>query len=166
MTAIGTGSRGAEAATTVVHVVAKTHLDLGFTGLAAEVEHRYLTAFFPKALDVATALRERGGPERLVWTTGSWIAQRTLCTGGRSADAVAAGIERGDLAWHGLPVTTHTELMDASLVRSGLAISAELDHRFGRTTAETRTVAAKMTDVPGHTRSLVPLLAEAGVRFL
>ena len=166
MTAIGTGSGGDEAATTVVHVVAKTHLDLGFTGLAAEVEHRYLTAFFPKALDVATALRERGGPERLVWTTGSWIAQRTLCTGGRSADAVAAGIERGDLAWHGLPVTTHTELMDASLVRSGLAISTELDHRFGRTTAETRTVAAKMTDVPGHTRSLVPLLAEAGVRFL
>lgn len=27
-------------------------------------------------------------------------------------------------------------------------------------------MAAKMTDVPGHTRSIVPLLAEAGVRFL
>jgi len=29
-----------------------------------------------------------------------------------------------------------------------------------------KTIAAKLTDVPGHTRGVVPLLAEAGVRFL
>ncbi len=36
-----------------------------------------------------------------------------------------------------------------------------LDHRFGR-----NTISAKMTDVPGHTRGIIPLLAEAGIRFL
>ena len=51
--------------------------------------------------------------------------------------------------------------MDAQLFRAGLGISEELDDRFGRTTT-----AAKMTDVPGHTRAMVPLLAEAGVTFL
>ena len=60
-----------------------------------------------------------------------------------------------------LPLTTHTELMDRRLAEAGLGISAELDERFGR-----RTIAAKMTDVPGHTRGLVPILAAAGVRLL
>jgi hypothetical protein len=51
--------------------------------------------------------------------------------------------------------------MSPPLVREALSISAELDKRFGMITR-----AAKMTDVPGHTLGLVPLLADAGVRFL
>lgn len=146
----------------VVHLVAKTHLDLGFTALASEVEQQYLDDFFPRAIAVASELRDAGGRERLVWTTGSWILHRALhqADGGRAA-AVDAAIHAGDLAWHALPLTTHTELMDVPMFRSGLGISQELDDRFGCTTT-----AAKMTDVPGHTRSMVPLLAEAGVTFL
>ncbi len=72
-----------------------------------------------------------------------------------------AAIEAGDMAWHGLPFTTHSELMDASLFRYGLELSKTLDRRFGK-----RTLAAKTTDVPGHTRAIVPLLAEAGIAFL
>jgi hypothetical protein len=145
-----------------VHVVAKTHLDLGFTALAAEVEARYLGELFPRAIAAAEALAGRGGAERLVWTTGSWVLHRALDDPDRDrAERVAEGVRQGHLAWHALPLTFHTELMDAPLVRSALGIAAELDDRFGR-----RTVAAKMTDVPGHARALVPLLAEAGVRFL
>lgn len=146
----------------VVHLVAKTHLDLGFTALAAEVEQQYLADFFPRAVAVAEELRERGGPARLIWTTGSWILHRALHQADAArAGAVDAGVRAGDLAWHALPLTTHTELMDAQLLRAGLGISQELDARFGQTTT-----AAKMTDVPGHTRAMVPLLAEAGVTFL
>lgn len=147
----------------VVHVVAKAHLDLGFTDLAGAVERHYREEAFPRALAVAAELRAGRGSERLVWTTGSWILERALAdedTG--RADAIRAGVERGDLAWHGLPFTTHTELLDAGLVRTGLGVSAGLDARFGRP----RMSAAKLTDVPGHTRGLVPLLAEAGVTFL
>lgn len=146
----------------MVHLVAKTHLDLGFTALAAEVEQQYLEDFFPRAISVAGALRARGGAEQLAWTTGSWILHRALHQGDPDrAAAVDAAVRAGDLAWHALPLTTHTELMDAALFRTGLGISRELDERFGRTTT-----AAKMTDVPGHTRAMVPLLAEAGVTFL
>ena len=146
----------------VVHVVTKTHFDLGFTGLAREVAARYRDELFPQAMATAADLRARGGPARLVWTTGSWILHHALHHGTVSQRrALEAAIGAGDLAWHALPVTTHTELMDADLVRSGLGLSAELDRRFGRTT-----VAAKMTDVPGHTRGLVTLLAEAEVSFL
>ena len=41
--------------------------------------------------------------------------------------------------------------------RHGLSLSQRLDRRFGKTT-----IAAKMTDVPGHSRAIVPLLAASG----
>lgn len=155
---------GEDRSARVVHVVVKTHCDLGFTDLASKVVEAYTADFFPRALSVADELRRRGGPERLVWTTGSLVLHWALTTGDDAQRArVADGVRRGDLAWHALPATTHTELLDAELVRSGLRIGAELD-AWARNGVPT--IAAKMTDVPGHTRSLVPLLAEAGVRFL
>ena len=51
--------------------------------------------------------------------------------------------------------------MSRELFTYGLSLSRQLDRRFGH-----RTVAAKMTDVPGHTIAIVPLLAKAGVTFL
>ncbi len=143
-------------------VVFKTHLDIGYTDLAAAVLRRYCTRFIPRALATARELREAGGPDRFVWTTGSWLITEYL---ERAAPPARRQLEQaiaaGDLAWHALPFTWHSELLDAGLAEFGLSLAADLDRRFGR-----RTVAAKMTDVPGHTRSLVPLLASAGVRFL
>ena len=77
---------------------------------------------------MAAELDAAGGPARSVWTTGSWILQHALSTGSAAQRAAMdEAVRRGALAWHALPVTTHTELMDATLVRSGLGISAELD---------------------------------------
>jgi hypothetical protein len=50
--------------------------------------------------------------------------------------------------------------MDETLFRYGLSLTQELDKRYGK-----QTISAKMTDVPGHTRAMIPLLAEAGIRF-
>lgn len=145
-----------------VLVVSKTHLDVGFTDLASLVRRRYLDEFFPRALAVAEQLRRRGGPERLRWTTGSWILTEALeaadPAGRRRLDEA---IEAGDLCWHALPFTMHTELCERSLLEHGLTLARELDRRYGR-----RTRAAKVTDVPGHTRGLVSVLAAAGVDLL
>lgn len=145
-----------------VHLIFKTHLDLGFTDFAGNVTSTYLRQYIPQALRVAEELRRASGPERFVWTTGSWLIYEYLETASPAERArLEAAIEAGDIAWHGLPFTTHSELMDADLFRFGLSLAHELDVRFGR-----QTVAAKMTDVPGHTRGIVPLLAEAGIQFL
>jgi hypothetical protein len=99
---------------------------------------------------------------RFIWTTGAWLIWDHLNS--RSPTEVKRleqAIERGLIRWHGLPFTTHTELMSPDIFRAGLSYSQELDRRFGKTT-----IAAKMTDVPGHTLGMVPLLAEAGIRFL
>ena len=145
-----------------VHLVFKTHLDIGFTDYAANVKRQYMESYIPAAMRLARQLRERGGQERFVWTTGSWLIYEYL---EEAAPAQRAEMEQaiaaGDIAWHGLPCTFHSELLDPSLFRFGLSLSQKLDARFGK-----HTISAKMTDVPGHTRGIVPLLAEAGIRFL
>lgn len=145
----------------VVHVIFKTHLDLGFTDSAANVKQAYMLRFIPQALALGRELRATGG-DRFVWTTGSWLVYEYLEeAAGAARREMEAGIAAGDISWHALPFTTHTEMMDASLFRFGLSLARDLDRRFGR-----NTIAAKMTDIPGHTRAMVPLLAEAGVSFL
>jgi len=145
-----------------VHVIFKTHLDVGFTDFARNVVNDYFTLYIPKAIELARIMRVEGREERFRWTTGSWLIYEYLEQATPQARLLMEeAIDAGDIIWHGLPFTTHSELMDASLFRYGLSLAKSLDARFGKTT-----IAAKMTDVPGHTRAIVPLLAEAGIRFL
>ena len=145
-----------------VHLLFKTHLDVGFTDLASRVLDIYFNRYIPSAMELARQSRVLGEEGRFVWTTGSWLIYEFL----RRADAqqrkdMEAAIEAGDVVWHGLPFTTHTELLSASMLKAGMNISKVLDQRFGK-----HTVAGKMTDVPGHTRSLVPVMREQGLIFL
>src|SRR5215207_7866357 len=96
----------------VVHLVFKTHLDVGFTDLAANVMEEYFDLFIPRAIEVARELRGRDGPERLVWTTGSWLIYEYLERASpERRRSLEEAIEAGDVAWHGLPFTTHSELV-------------------------------------------------------
>lgn len=145
-----------------IHVIFKTHLDVGFTDFATNVVANYFNVYIPKAIQLAETMRQSGSPDRFIWTTGSWLIYEYLeKAGAAERKLMETAIARGDIAWHALPFTTHSENMDASLFRFGLSLSAALDRRFDK-----HTIAAKMTDVPGHTRGIVPLLAEAGVQFL
>ncbi|MHB1108966.1 MAG: DUF5054 domain-containing protein [Devosia sp.] len=147
----------------VIHLVFKTHLDIGFTDHAEKVRAQYHQRFIPQAIETAEHFR-RENPERpaFIWTTGAWLIWDHLNS--QRPEAVSRleeAIGRGLIRWHALPFTTHSELMSPALFRAGLSFSEELDRRFGKAT-----IAGKMTDVPGHTRGIVPLLAEAGVKFL
>lgn len=146
-----------------IHLVFKTHLDIGFTDHAARVRTQYHNQFIPQAIATGEHFHaENPAQPEFIWTTGAWLIWDHL----HSQDAervkrLERAIERGLITWHALPFTTHTELMSSALFRAGLSFSQELDQRFGR-----RTSAAKMTDVPGHTLGMVPMLVEAGVNFL
>ena len=104
----------------------------------------------------------QAGEDRYVWTTGSWLLyeyleQATSEQRRRAEQAVAAG----DLAWHALPFSWETEMLDRSMIVGALGLSQSLDRRFGRTTT-----GAKMSDVPGHSIGIVGPLAENGVKLL
>jgi hypothetical protein len=144
-----------------VLIMFKCHFDAGFIDTQAAVVRRYFTDFFPQAIRVAEAMRQ-SGPCRYVWTTGSWLLyeyleQATTEDRQRMEHAVSVG----DIAWHALPFSWQTELMEGSVISASVAFSKTLDRRFGRTTT-----GAKMTDVPGHTRGLIGPLAAQGVKFL
>lgn len=145
-----------------IHLIFKTHLDVGFTDLANQIEESYFSRLIPKALDLSETLRNRGGPERFTWTTGSWLITEALERAkGSYRRRLEAAISHGDILWHALPFTMHCELMDRSLFEFGLSLSQKLDEKFGK-----QTIAGKMTDVPGHTRGIVPLLSQANIQFL
>lgn len=145
-----------------VYVVFKTHLDVGFTDLSSVVTARYMQDFIPKALDVADRLEADGQGERYVWTTGSWLVWKYLQSA--SPEEVARlekAIQRGDIVWNGVPYTVESETMNLDLFNTCLLVSHRLDEKYGK-----HTIAAKMTDVPGHTRSIIAPMAKAGIRFL
>ncbi len=145
-----------------VHVVFKTHLDIGFTDLAEHTVDRYMHQFIPHAIETARLLRERGGKERLVWTTGAWLIDMYLKRAkGEALAQFLTALGQGDIVWHSLPFTTHTELMDERLCSYALSLAKKLDLKFSR-----QSIAAKMTDVPGHSLALVPYLAANGVEYL
>ena len=145
-----------------VYVVFKTHLDVGFTDLSSVVTRRYMEEFIPKAVKVSEELAADGSGDRYVWTTGSWLIWKYLQT--ESPENVARlekVLRRGDIVWNGVPYTVESESMNKPLFETMLQVSHRLDQRFGR-----KTIAAKMTDVPGHTRSIITPMYDAGIRML
>ncbi len=144
-----------------VLVMFKCHFDAGFADTQAAIVQKYFTEFFPRAMDLASQLRQSGS-QRYVWTTGSWLLYEYLESASpEQRKRMEKAIADGDIAWHALPFSWQTELMDASMISGGIGLSQTLDRRFGK-----NTTGAKMTDVPGHTRGLIAPLASQGVKFL
>jgi hypothetical protein len=144
-----------------VLVMFKCHLDVGFTDTQAGVMRKYFDVYYPEAMKRGGAMRE-SGTDRYTWTTGSWLLYEYLEQAGSEArKRMEQAIAAGDIAWHALPFSWQTELLDPSLIGGAIGFSKSLDQRFGRVTT-----GAKMTDVPGHTQGLIRPLEESGVKFL
>ena len=112
-----------------IHLIFKTHLDVGFTDLACRVVAAYFDEYIPQAIETAARLRQRGQCERFIWTTGSWLIYSYLENASPPAKRrLEKAIEAGDITWHGLPFTMHSELMDVSLFRAGLSLSEDVHH--------------------------------------
>ena len=144
-----------------VLVMFKCHLDVGFIDTQANVVRMYFERHFPQAVQTAAAFRRQGN-DRYIWTTGSWLIYEYLEKAAKPHQAqMEQAILSGDIAWHALPFTWQTELLDPSLIAGALSFSQSLDRRFQRTTT-----GAKMSDVPGHTRGIIGPLAAHGVKLL
>lgn len=144
-----------------VFVVSKTHLDLGFTDYAGNIKQKYLNTFIPDAISLAEKVNK---PDKkyFVWTTGSWLLKEMLHNADdMHKEKLINAIKNGNIAPHAMPFTTHSELLDYDTFDYGLSIVDELDRIRGR-----KTITAKMTDVPGHTKGIVKLLVKHGIKLL
>lgn len=144
-----------------VIVVSKTHLDLGFTDYAENIRRKYIDSFIPSAIELAEKVNTDKN-KSFVWTTGSWILKEALEYSTQEQRVnLENALKCGNIVPHAMPFTTHTELLDEDTLNYGLSIVDALDDIRGK-----KTISAKMTDVPGHTKALVPLLSEHGIKLL
>lgn len=145
-----------------VYVSFKTHLDVGFTDWSSIVTDRYVNEFIPKALDLSEQLAAEGSGERYVWTTGSWLIWKYLNTASQeNVQRMEDAIRRGDIVWNAVPYTVESEALNEDIYDTMLLLAKKLDQKYGK-----KTIAAKMTDVPGHTKSIIRPMNRAGIEFL
>lgn len=142
-------------------VVSKTHLDLGFTDYAKNVYDKYLNEYIPGAVSLANEMNTESN-KKFIWTTGSWIIKEALKNSTlENKEKLINALKCGNIVPHALPFTTHTELLDENLAEYAISIVDDIDKIRGK-----KTIAAKMTDVPGHTKALIPYLQRHGIKLL
>ena len=151
-----------------VHVVSMTHLDVGFTNFAANVCSLYFNEHLPNAARLAQQLRDRGGPERFIFTTHAWILLEFFdniaqCTNERpnstTVELIEKAIQQGDITWHAYAFTMFVPMLDKNIFNFSLSISSILDQRFN----QTRKTSASHKDDMGHPISTIPTFAQNGI---
>jgi len=147
-----------------IYVVFKTHFDIGFTELSEDVIRQYATRMLPDVVRTCKDTESNDQGDKFVWTMSSWPLVQSLrpdLADKSTLEEAHRLIESGQIVWHALPFTTHTEFCGLEELIRGLNISTKLTHQYGY-----RPISAKMTDVPGHTWILPTILSGAGIKFL
>jgi hypothetical protein len=149
-----------------VVVVFKTHFDIGYTDMAANVVQRYRTKMIDDALKVVEKSREMPPERRFAWTIPGWPLSKIMDDWpGQTPERrekVAQAFKEGRFVVHALPFTTHTELLEVEDLVHGLGYASRLSREAGLPLPRD----AKMTDVACHAWIVPTLLRRAGVEFL
>lgn len=145
-----------------VILVFKTHFDIGFTDLSEKVLEKYAGPMLDDVLDVCQKTEDQG-KLHYVWTLPAWPLTYILnvCRGEKK-ERLEHFIRNGQITWHALAFTSHTDFCGEEEYLESLRYGKKLAETYGRPYP----LAAKMTDVPGHGFMLPEILAGNGVRFL
>ncbi len=149
-----------------VILVFKTHFDIGYTDLASNVIERYRTTMIDQALEVCDRNRDLPPSQQFVWTVPGWpMAQIAADWPGQTPERkqrIEQALKDGRFVVHGLPFTTHTELLEPEDLVRGLGFASQVS----RSVSIALPKDAKMTDVPCHSWIMPTLLRHAGIEFL
>ncbi|HNS20889.1 MAG TPA: glycoside hydrolase family 38 C-terminal domain-containing protein [Sedimentisphaerales bacterium] len=149
-----------------VIITFKTHFDIGYTDLASNVVQRYRTTMIDQALRVVDQNRGLPPEQQFVWTIPGWPMAKILEDwDGQTAERkqqILLAFKDGRFVVHGLPFTTHTELLEPEDLVRGLGFASRLCREAGLPLPRD----AKMTDVPCHSWMMPTLLRHAGIEFL
>ena len=145
-----------------VILVFKTHFDIGFTDLASNVIAEYATSMLDRVVETCRAT-EQMGDQKYVWTMPAWPLYEVdrVCDGARRK-ALEYYIENGQIVWHALAFTSHTDFCGEEEYLESLRYGKRLCEKYGKPYP----ISAKMTDVPGHGFMLPEILGASGVQFL
>ncbi|MBR3576496.1 MAG: hypothetical protein IKL42_03725, partial [Clostridia bacterium] len=143
--------------------VFKTHVDIGFTDLPQKVLEKYSTKMLVDAVTTCEQTADNIKEERFVWTLPAYPLYRAFCYASEDIKKRCEKLIANDqLKWHALPFTLRSEFFSKDELQNALSYSKKLAERFNKPMP----IAAKMTDVPGHTQAIVDVLCENGIKFL
>ena len=143
-----------------IFLVFKTHFDIGFTQLSRDVISQYSGQMLSDVIETCDATADMG-KLRYVWTMPSWpltVMQKNP----EKREDLDRLVRGGQIAFHALPFTSHTDFSGMTDIIEGLRYAGDLAAEYDLP----QPVSAKMTDVPGHGRILPTILAKAGIKFL
>lgn len=152
-----------------VMVVEASHFDAGFAQTLRNIVALWFEQHFPRAYTIGMQLKALGGAPQMKFMTQSWLVSLYLnCPSGMGLPCPNAtmlaqfneSVANGFLTWHTFPHNAEVELADAALVDFGVDMTHEIDDYFGLPHKQTMS----QRDVPGATRSMIPVLAARGVR--
>lgn len=143
-------------------LVFKTHFDIGFTDLAENVIRKYAGSMLREVIETCRAT-EHLGKLRYVWTMPAWpLWYITSHCDPELKPELDRLINNGQIVWHALPFTSHTDFCAPEEYAQSLQYARELSEKYNKPYS----IAGKMTDVPGHGLMLPEVLDQAGIRFL
>jgi hypothetical protein len=149
-----------------VIIVFKTHFDIGYTDLAANVVQRYRTTMIDQALKVVDQNKDLPPNQQFAWTIPGWPMHKILEDWpGQTPERkqrILDAFKSGRFVVHALPFTTHTELLELEDLVHGLDFATNLHNSANLPLPRD----AKMTDVPSHSWAIATILKHAGVDFL
>ena len=144
-----------------VYVVPHSHTDIGYTHLQPEVEQRQVENLLK---GMALAERTAGYPEgaRFVWNVEVlWAADLFLQRmDAPRREAFEKAVRSGQVALNGLYLNILSGLARPEELVQATRMATRMADRFG-----VRIDTAMISDIPGHAWGLVPVLAQAGIRY-
>ena len=86
----------------------KTHVDVGFTGLASEVVRKYADKLLPAVLETCRSVEKDIPDQKFVWTMPAWALDVSLrfCSDEVRAEAEKR-IRNREILWYAIPVRCH-----------------------------------------------------------
>jgi hypothetical protein len=159
-----------------VHLVFASHLDVGFTDLIVPSLNTYFGTYFPRALSLIAALPPNSStPFRYLmhpWLVSLFfhcpenftLANVTLvCPGAGEQAAVRAALENGTMYMTADPFNVEYEIVHTpEMGRAFFQLAKDLSAELGLPAPRVLSV----RDVPGITRGVLPLLAEASIPYI
>ncbi|EDQ86449.1 uncharacterized protein MONBRDRAFT_33848 [Monosiga brevicollis MX1] len=152
-----------------VHVVQSNHFDAGYADLTVNIVNEYFDTYFPRAAQVGAALAQSNSSAQLRWLTHSYLISLYFdcpanaglhCPSEANKTLVENAIRAGYIYWHALPHNLETALLTPEMLTFAIRMTHDLDDRFN---VSHKTVYSQR-DVPGMTRSLIPVFAANGLK--
>ena len=144
-------------------LVFKTHFDIGFTDLSSRVIDNYAKGMLEEVIETCEKTQDMG-KLRYVWTMPAWPLLHIVqnCAPGLK-EKLDALIENGQVAWHALPFTSHTDFCSQKEYLEGLKYSRLLAEQAKELYPDAEVICGTMDDfyreLAAYDLSGVPVVA-------